>query len=470
MFAFAVPSPMGIAVGILAVCFVVAVVLAIALWRRSIRSEGHLARYQEIVDVEAYVASQKATLERHKREQVSAFEKARRELTLGIERLCVQLENVRSEYDAVAASSTELRREVTRLEEAQELQSFGFYQARYSLETPDEYKAKLEEVRAAQEHMIADDAAVWCPSEWTVNGSAKDGRKMICEQTKLMLRAFNGESDAAIAKIKYNNAESLENRIKSALAAINKLGSVQRTAISDGYAALKLNELYLAHEYQEKLQEEREEQRRLREQLREAERAEKEIEEAVAQAQNDEEKFARALQAAHAEVRDATGKHLDRLEKLVAKLQSELAGAIDRKARAIARAQLVKSGHVYVLSNVGSFGDGVYKIGMTRRFDPLERVRELGVASVPFDFDVHAMIYCEDAPKLENLLHREFTHRRVNRINLRREYFKVTLDEVRRAVAKHHGIVAFVLEAEAEEFRKTTAMIVPANDLAARGA
>ncbi len=165
-------------------------------------------------------------------------------------------------------------------------------------------------------------------------------------------------------------------------------------------------------------------------------------------------------------MQEATGKQLDKLEKLVTKLQNELGEAIDRKVKATSRAQLVKSGHVYVLSNLGSFGEGVYKIGMTRRFEPLERVKELGDASVPFYFDVHAMIYCEDAPKLEGLLHKEFASRRLNRINLRREYINVTLDEIRRAVAKHHGIVSFVLEPEAEEYRKTIAMGVPANDLA----
>ena len=315
--------------------------------------------------------------------------------------------------------------------------------------------------------MITNDTAVTCSAQWTVEGSAAKGKKMVREQMKLMLRAFNGESDAAIAKVKYNNAASLETRIKRALVAVNKLGAPKQTTISGEYADLKLSELYLAHEYQEKLQEERETQRRLREELKEAEKAERELEKAVSQAESEEAKFALALQTAQDQVREATGKQLDKLEQLVGKLQNELADAIDRKVKATARAQLVKSGHVYVPSNVGSFGEGVHKIGMTRRFEPLERVKELGDASVPFYFDVHAMIYSEDAPRLEALLHREFESRRVNQVNLRREYFRVTLDEIRRAVAKHHGIVTFVLEPEAEECRKTLAFAVPANDVPA---
>src|SRR5207247_8299071 len=135
----------------------------------------------------------------------------------------------------------------------------------------------------------------------------------------------------------------------------------------------------------------------------------------------------------------------EKLAALVTKLETQLKEAIDRKAKAIARAQLTKSGHVYVLSNVGSFGDGIYKIGLTRRLDPYDRVDELGDASVPFGFDVHAIIYSPDAPALEHALHQEFARRRVNLVNNRKEYFRVSLEEIRAAVETHHGLVSFVL-------------------------
>jgi hypothetical protein len=152
------------------------------------------------------------------------------------------------------------------------------------------------------------------------------------------------------------------------------------------------------------------------------------------------------------------GEQTAKLEGLVSRLESELREALDRKAKAIARAQLTKSGHVYILSNIGAFGEGVYKIGMSRRLEPLERVYELGGASVPFPFDVHAMIYSENAPDLECALHRHFTNRRINMINLRREFFRVTLEEIRAAVAEHFGHVTFVLEPEAAQYRQTCAM------------
>jgi hypothetical protein len=165
-----------------------------------------------------------------------------------------------------------------------------------------------------------------------------------------------------------------------------------------------------------------------------------------------------ALEKARAELAASANKEQERLAGLVNRLETELSDAIDRKAKAIARAQLTRSGHVYVLSNMGSFGEGIYKIGLTRRLDPFERVEELGDASVPFAFDVHAIIYAQDAPALESALHREFANRRVNMVNTRKEYFRVSLDEIRAAVEKHHGLVTFVLSAEAEEYRKTCAL------------
>ena len=141
----------------------------------------------------------------------------------------------------------------------------------------------------------------------------------------------------------------------------------------------------------------------------------------------------------------------------VMRLERELKAAIDRKAKAIARAQLTKSGHLYALSNVGSFGEDLYKIGMTRRFEPLVRVKELGDASVPFPCDVHAVIYCENAPALECKRHQHFADRRVNLINLRREYFRVTLEEIMVAVRKYYGEITFVKYPEAAEYRETLA-------------
>lgn len=354
-----------------------------------------------------------------------------------------------------------LQRQLESVEEALEIQSFGFYRPKYGFSTASEYATRLESIRAQQKALVKSGGATYCDTQWHVGGSAAEGKKMIERMSKLMLRAFNGECDAAIAKVRYDNVEKLEQRITKSCEEINKLGHSNRVQITTPYYQLKLQELYLVHEHREKVQAEKEEQKRIREEMREEEKAREEIERARAQAEREEAAKQKALEKAREELTAsiATEAQHKKLEALVSRLENELKDALDRKAKAIARAQLTKSGYVYVLSNIGSFGEGVYKIGLTRRLDPYERVDELGDASVPFCFDVHAIIYAEDAPGLENALHREFADRRVNRVNLRKEYFRVTLEEIQAAVKKHHGLVTMVLDAEAEEWRKTQAVL-----------
>ena len=360
------------------------------------------------------------------------------------------------EAEALRAEIARLRAELESVEDSVEIQSFGFYEPRYGFETSNEYVDRLNANRDEQKAMIRDKSATVCPRDWVVDGSLAKGRQMMAEHSQLMLRAFNGDCDAAIGRVKYDNIARVEKRISKAFEAINKLGATKRIAITEEYLQKKLAELHLVHEHREKLYEEKEEQREIRERMREEQRAEKEIEKACRDAEEEEQRYAKSLEETRAQLDKATGAQVEKLEGLVQKLEQELAAAIDRKSKSIARAQLTRSGHVYVLSNVGSFGEGIYKIGMTRRLEPLERVNELGDASVPFRFDVHAMIYSEDAPRLENALHEEFAARRVNRINLRREYFRVTIDEIMAAVERHHGTVTFVTKPEAEEFRKSS--------------
>jgi Domain of unknown function (DUF4041)/T5orf172 domain/Protein of unknown function (DUF2510) len=354
----------------------------------------------------------------------------------------------------------ELQQQLESVEEALEIQSFGFYRPRYGFESSEEYVMRLKELRESQKETIRSGQAARCDREWKVGGSVKEGKKMIDRIAKLMLRAFNGDCDAAIAKARYDNVVSLEQRITKAWEEVNKLGESNVVTITKLYYEQKLAELHLVHEHREKVQAEKEEQKRVREQLREEQKAREEIERAQADAERDEDHNRRALEKAQAELAAsaATDQQHTKLEGLVARLENELKDALDRKAKAIARAQLTRSGHVYILSNVGSFGEGIFKIGLTRRLDPYERVDELGSAAVPFRFDVHAIIFAEDAPALEHALHTEFTDRRVNLANPRREYFRVSLDKIRAAVDKHHGLVSFVLTPEAEEWRKTQAM------------
>ncbi len=352
-----------------------------------------------------------------------------------------------------------LRKELESVEEAIDIQSFGFYRPKYPADASEQLKRRLDRNRERQKHMVKTHQATHCPTEWTVDGNKSKGRKMLKEQSKLMLRAFNGESDAAMAKVKYSNIVSLETRINRSFEAINRMGESKHMWITRDYLSLRIEELGLVHEHAMKVQEEREEQRQIRERLREEEKVLREIERAKADAEEEEHQAEAALERAREELDHASIEQVTRLQTIVDRLESQLQEALERKAKAIARAQLTRSGHVYVLSNIGSFGPDVVKIGMTRRLDPLERVYELGSASVPFRFDVHALIFSEDAPQLEHKLHRHFEDRRINRINCRREYFRATLDEVRAAIAKYFGEVTFVTVPEAEEYRQTVAML-----------
>lgn len=327
-----------------------------------------------------------------------------------------------------------LRADIALLDETASIQSFGFYEPRYDFATSEAYAARLDEVRARQKSLLKSDGAAVGDVEWQVNGSKTEGRKQIRQTLKLMLRAFNGECDAAIARVKYNNVLVMIARIDKAFEVVNSLAQVQQCRITRPYLTLKLEELQLAFEYEEKVQQEKEEQRRIREQMREEEQAQRELARAQADAEKEEQRYAAALVKARADVEQAAGARQEKLLLQIAELEQRLADAHTRKERAIAQAQLTRSGHVYVISNVGSFGEQVYKIGMTRRLDPMERIKELGDASVPFEFDVHAVIYADDAPKLENMLHRAFHFRRVNGVNERKEFFRVGIDEIIAAV------------------------------------
>ena len=200
---------------------------------------------------------------------------------------------------------------------------------------------------------------------------------------------------------------------------------------------------------------EKEEQRQIREQMREEEKVQQEIERAKREAEQDEKKYQKAMEKAKEELSAAHGEKLEKLKAQMKQMEQKLKEAKENKQRALSRAQMTKSGHVYIISNIGSFGENVYKIGMTRRLEPTDRVRELGDASVPFAFDIHAMIYSENAPELENELHKNFDGKRLNLVNQRKEFFRVSLDEIVNYVSKGNDEVEFTKLAEAREYRES---------------
>lgn len=404
-------------------------------------------RYSGIIDFDAELAALRNKLEQAKREQ--------REFDSENERRRAKLSG---EYESALATYEELKKEISLLEENLEDISFGLYKPHFSFQTPDEYKTALENLRNLEHQLIRDGLAAVCQIRWTVGGSQREGARMVKLHEKLLLRAFNGECEAAVANVSWSNVTKMEERIRKSFEAVNKLGDVQKVSVTQEYLKMKLDEIRLAHEYEAKRYQEREEQRRIREQIREEERAYQEIEKARKEAEDEEARFQKALERAREEAAKATGAQLEKLTNQISSFESKLDEARQKKERAISRAQLTKSGFVYVISNIGSFGDRVYKIGMTRRLEPMERVFELGGASVPFPFDLHAMLYSDNAPELENALHQLFEERRLNLVNPRREFYRdVELEEIE-AFVRSRGLSAqFIRHAEAREYRETLA-------------
>jgi hypothetical protein len=435
----------------------------VILWRRgqaAIAERDRLAeRFKAVLDAEAEAARVRLQSEsevastRSKLhalvEEADARKRAAEEATL----------RLGGEFADLQMRHKDLEAEVAVLDEKAHLFSFGLYTPRFDCSSSTEYAARLDQVRERQKFLLKEKRAAVGDVEWSVNGSKAEGRKQINQTLKLMLRAFNGECDAAVAKVRYNNVHVMEARIQKAWDTINGLAQVQQCRVTPEYLQLKLDELHLEFEYEEKVQAEKEEQRRIREQMREEEIARREIEKAQLDAEEEERRAERALEKARGEIADAVGTKQAKLEAQIAELERRLAEAHQRKERAISRAQLTRSGHVYVISNIGSFGEHVYKIGMTRRLDPLDRIRELGDASVPFDFDIHAIIYADDAPALEYELHRSFTTHRVNRVNERKEFFRVSIEAIADAVRRHRGEIEITLAAAAPDYRKTLAVI-----------
>lgn len=339
------------------------------------------------------------------------------------------------------------------------LQSFGLYTPRYAFKNADEYKVRLSEIRERQKEMIKGNAAVSGSTTWTVNGNVAMGRKMVADMQKLLLRAFNSECDDIIEHVRYSNIEASQKRITSSSDAISKLGEMMGIQIMPYYYQLKIDELHIAFEYQQKKQAEKEAQREARARMREEAKLLKEIEAARLRLEKEQKHYENALRSVAAQIACASPDKREALEEKRKQLEDQLS-IIDKEFQEVDyRSANQRAGYVYIISNIGAFGENIYKIGMTRRLDPMERVDELGDASVPFDFDVHAMIFSDDAPKLEAALHNAFADRKLNFVNQRREFFNVTLAEIKDVIRKNFDkSVEFIEVAPAEQYRQSVLM------------
>lgn len=338
-------------------------------------------------------------------------------------------------------------------------QDFALYTPKYELANSEKYKDALDSIRNAQKEFIKKDLAILGTNSWEVNGSKTEGKKLVADMKKLFLRAFNSECDSIIEKVTVTNYTTSLKRINSSCEAISKLGRLVQISISDPYLSAKIKELDLALEYREMKQREKEEQKELKAQMREEAKLQKEIEEARKKVEKEQNHYLNALEIINQQLEKASEEEKSAILAKKAEIENGLV-EIDKNLKDIDyREANVKAGYVYIISNIGAFGENVYKIGMTRRLDPLERIDELGDASVPFDFDIHAMIFSDNAPALEAALHKAFENRKINMINHRREFFRVSLDEIKSVVRENYDkTVEFIEIPAAEQYRQSVKM------------
>lgn len=332
------------------------------------------------------------------------------------------------------------------------VQEFGLYEPKFAFANSTQFKDALKQCRAQQKELIKQFNAEAKQTAWTVNGKYSEGKKMVGQIARLLMEAFNGECDEIVRKVTYSNVNKSLERIDKIAENVNKNCQVVGISIPPRYIALKKNEVQLAFEFSQQKEEEKERLRILRAEAAEQKRVEREIEEKRKKLDKERKQYSSAYEKIQRRIEtNADDKNL--LDK-AADLKQHL-DDIDKAVKDVDyRAANQKAGFVYIISNVGSFGEGVYKIGMTRRLDPDERIKELSGASVPFGFDIHAMIFSDDAPKLEAALHHAFDDKKVNIVNQRKEFFRVSLQEIEDVVkANYDKTVEFTEAAPAEQYR-----------------
>lgn len=448
-----------VALALALMCSPIALIVIAFLWRREF-ARRKLAE-QALLDAEPEL---NARLDAVRVETTAEIEKVKARF-VGVTDLDAEKEKVLAELQALEGEVASIKSgyhekkaifdrlisEIAVFDDRLAFAEMGVYEPHFDYGDSEAYKISISNCRERQKRMISDKVAVFCTTKWTVDGSQAKGQAMTNRNIKLSLRAFNNECDAAIANSRWNNVNAMEKRILRAHEQIDKLNASNAIFISSEFVKIKLEELYLTHECREKQKVERDERAEAARLAREEQRLIRDMEEA----QSQEEHYARLLEKAKAEAATIVGPKLDAFTAQIEMLERDLAEAHAKVERAQAMAERTRSGYVYIISNIGSFGDGVVKIGLTRRLDPMDRVRELGDASVPFVFDTHAIIYSDDAPALERALHGEFESTRINAQNFRKEFFHASLEDVEAAVQRLAPQASFFRDVEAQEYRET---------------
>jgi len=367
-----------------------------------------------------------------------------------------ELKQLNSQLNSLKTKINEIRADISDLSPDLEMSSYGVYKPQYDFATSLGYKDRLQQIRQQQKDMIKSGDAAPANENWEVNGSAAQGRKMNRNNIKALLRSFNNECTDAINKVTYSNLDRIKTRITRSFEQHNKMYSVVQVRMTQDYLTLKLAELQLAFEYKQKVQDEKDQLREQRAREKEEKALQREIKAQQKSLDKEINHYSKAID--ELEQKKSANPDDQKLISEIEKLKSELAEYHKKKSEVDYREANATAGYVYIISNIGSFGKNVFKIGVTRRLEPMDRINELGSASVPFKFDVHALIFSENAYGLETELHNRFSKNRVNLVNNRKEYFHITIEEIEKELQKYSNVtVDFNEVPEAEEYRESLA-------------
>lgn len=427
------------------VFFILAIVFAVLWQLEKKKNVGFSNLKTEKESADAYVQSKKAEgdslFEEKHREALDYYWKKTKSADERVKLAEEKIQNLEHEKDALNEELGTLYSEV--------LCSMTSIDA-YSDLKSDEVKNQLALLKTREDEVVKSGEALIVSNETA-------SRKIIESQKKQILRCFNAESASIIGGITVNNIDTVRTKLQRSYDALNKIFSVDGVKISEDFLSMKFEEMSLVYAYMVKVEEEKEQKKAIREQMVEEEKVRREIEREKQKIEKEENQFTnevKKLMGYMQKAKDDVEKQLyiDKIQELEEKLKA----LASDKENVLQREQNTRAGFVYIISNIGSFGESVYKIGMTRRLDPMDRISELSSASVPFPFDVHALIFSEDAPALETLLHHHFQQNQVNKVNSRKEFFRVDLEKIKQLVLENHNsTVKFVDIPEALEYRET---------------
>lgn len=364
----------------------------------------------------------------------------------------------KSYSDGISKQKRELTQEFNKLQEEKDSLNTSLLIEHYNISdydgiTSEECKNKLSLLKSEEQELLKSDEYVIISS----SGSKQE----INNNIKQIIRCLNSECDNILINISTKNIDSMRNKISKCYESLNKIFMIDGVQLSRKVLEYKLDELNLVYTYELKKEQEREQQKAIKEQMVEEEKVRREIEKQKAKLEKDQTQFSNEITKLMAYLQKSQNDierqlYVDKikdLEEKLKELEQEKEMVLEREANA-------RAGFVYIISNIGSFGEGVYKIGMTRRLEPMDRIKELSSASVPFEFDVHAMIFSDNAPELENTLHKHFEQQSVNRVNLRKEFFRVSIDEIEEIVkANYNNTVEFTRIPVAKEYHQTLSIL-----------